>query len=150
MFSTATLPMSLFPNPCPRASQLQWHWIMVGGLAPPQPPEFRVSGALPRLPRAPCPHWPSLLLLTSLAPGMFINGRIIFFISSLGFQGSHFLKHLGSLEKTRLYKRFFPPGPLLIKWLWSHSQSIGIEGTGWVRGGSFFLAPALYLGVWDE
>lgn len=123
---------------------------MVGGLSPPHSPEIRSFGALPRPPRAPRPGWPSLPLLTSLAPGMFINGRIIFFVSSLGFQGSHFLKHLGSLEKTRLYKRFFPPGPLLIKWLWSHSQSFGIEGTGWVRGGSFFLAPALYLGVWDE
>lgn len=39
--------------------------------------------------------------------------EIIFFISSLGFQGSHFLQHLGSLEKTRLYKRFFPPWVLI-------------------------------------
>lgn len=39
--------------------------------------------------------------------------EIIFFVSSLGFQGSHFLKHLGSLEKTRLYKRFFPPWALI-------------------------------------
>lgn len=39
--------------------------------------------------------------------------EIIFFVSSLGFQGSHFLKYLGSLEKTRLYKRFFPPWALI-------------------------------------
>lgn len=54
--------------------------------------------------------------------------EIIFFISSLGFQGSHFLQHLGSLEKTRLYKRFFPPGFLLIKWLAEPFPSLQDKG----------------------